>query len=92
MENRDSAAPTLGQVDQPRWIRFRKVPSGGATNRWAVETLEGNLLGHVSWFGRWRQYSFSSLEAWYEPRCLRDLANFCESQTREHRKSWKKTR
>lgn len=73
----------------PKWIRFVPTPSTGKTERWEVETLTGNLLGHVRWHGAWRQYAFDSLLSVYEPRCLRDIANFCETKTREYRKNWK---
>ena len=64
------------------------VPAGasasGKTRLWAVWTADGVArLGVVSWFGRWRCYAFfPETKTVYERRCLRDIADFCESATR----------
>ena len=72
--------------EEAKWIRFREVPAAGKTQRWVVETLTGVSLGHVSWFGVWRQYCMFPNEATvFERKCLRDIATFCETKTRTHR-------
>jgi hypothetical protein len=46
------------------------------------------MLGEVRWFGRWRCYAFyPEPDTLYERQCLRDIADFCEARTREHRES-----
>lgn len=71
-----------------KWIDFHEcVPRTPAakTKRWAVSAKEGAGLGTVQWFGRWRQYTFFPAPATaFEPVCLRDIATFCEEQTRAH--------
>ena len=55
------------------------------TSVWNVVTKQGDLLGQVKWFGRWRQYSFfPEFQTIYERQCLRIIADFCEEQTRLH--------
>lgn len=72
-------------MEQAKWIRFREVAYPGLTQRWTIETLDGSTLGHVSWFGRWRQYCFFPDEATvFERQCLRDIATFCETKSREY--------
>jgi hypothetical protein len=72
-----------------KWIEFYEVPGNGRKTRtWDVRpTADPNtLLGQVKWFGRWRAYAFfPCADTVYERTCLRDLAQFCERQTYEHR-------
>jgi hypothetical protein len=43
-------------------------------------------LGWVAWFSRWRKYAFyPKPETVYEEDCLRDIAEFCEAKTKEHK-------
>ena len=60
------------------------------TRRWRVESIFDALrsnLGYVKWFGRWRCYAFFPFrESIFEKQCLRDIAQFCEEQTKLHRK------
>lgn len=75
-----------------KYIEFLKAaaqPKGGKTKRWFVYPkgqVWAEALGEVKWFGRWRCYGF--FPAWrtvYEKTCLRDLAEFCESETSKHK-------
>jgi hypothetical protein len=74
-----------------KWIEFMPEPlaSGKKTKRWAVSAKEGgDRLGSIQWYGPWRQYTFQpAANTIYERQCLRDLADFCELQTKTHRKS-----
>jgi hypothetical protein len=58
------------------------------THRWLVRTAGVAIdLGEVKWFGRWRQYVFFPLhETIFDKSCLRDIADFCEEQTKLQRK------
>lgn len=58
------------------------------TMTWAVLTRQGGglHLGDVKWFGSWRQYSFfPQAGCAFEKTCLREIAEFCEARTKEHR-------
>ena len=69
-----------------KWVRFPVVgPSAsGRTTMWSVETVEGGVvLGYVKWYGPWRCYAFYPEAATlYERRCLRDIADFCEAESK----------
>jgi hypothetical protein len=43
-------------------------------------------LGHVAWYAPWRKYCFCHvcLTAIFDPGCLREIVDFCETQTKEH--------
>lgn len=77
-----------------KWIRFDLLDSTGKTNRWQVVTLDGSVvLGSVHWFGRWRGYAFFPLIGTvFEHQCLRDIADFCEHKTKEHREAKKESK
>lgn len=70
-------------------IRFDQTGHTGKTAVWSVIAHEGNAdLGTVKWFGRWRRYAFFPAPATvFEKDCLRDLADFCDEITKEHRSS-----
>ena len=58
------------------------------TKTWWVRAKGGSTIGLVAWFGRWRKYSFfpEGGTVW-EQVCLREIADFCEARTREHKGS-----
>lgn len=73
-----------------RWIRFEEGPRSpsGKTRSWSVVAKHGGVeLGAVYWYAPWRKYAFapSPYETVFEQDCLRDIATFIESRTREHR-------
>jgi hypothetical protein len=68
-----------------KWIEFHQcqVPPGYKTKSWDVCAKAGGHLGNVRWYAPWRQYAFyPKAETLYERQCLRDLADFCERETR----------
>lgn len=73
----------------PKWIRFvLDVPiPARKTKVWIVATVEqGERLGTIRWHGPWRCYSFYPEPCTvFERQCLRDIADFCEGATYEHR-------
>jgi hypothetical protein len=74
----------LGKTGQGGRIRI--------TNIYEVLTEDNVKLGEIRWFGRWRCYSFFPFtDTLYEHTCLRDIADFCETVTKEHRAAKKKT-
>mgnify|MGYP001565878125 CR=1 FL=1 len=72
-----------GGATESRWLRVEDVglSKTGKTRVWAVSAKDGDvLLGHVSWFGRWRTYAFfPSAGSGYDPTCLRDIAEFIKA-------------
>ena len=70
-----------------KWIDFdlNVGLSTGKTKVWNVYAKGGGnvLLGQVEWFGRWRKYAFhAALCTVFEADCLRDIAMFCEEQSK----------
>ena len=73
------------------YIRFVSAEPKPKTKVWdVVKNTDDEFkitLGEVSWFGRWRCYAFfPHLDTVFEKTCLRDIADFCEEQTKAHRK------
>lgn len=68
-------------AEQPSTERKTKV--------WVITSkLGGVRLGTVGWWSHWRKYVFTPADrTLYEEQCLRDLADFCEQMTNEHK--WK---
>ena len=63
-----------------------KVNPTAVTNVFAViSRKDGALLGKVKWFPTWRQYTFHCMNSILDPRCLREVADFCEARTAEHK-------
>lgn len=79
-----------------KWIRFEKNarPKDRKTDTWDVYSLgkpalddEGYTeLGVIRWIPGWRRYGFAPHDQTiYEAECLRDLAAFCETETKKHK-------
>lgn len=71
-------------------ILFTRSSPTGKTDIFHVRNRENTvLLGAISWFGPWRKYCFYPTpgpeEMVFEWTCLREIADFCESKTKEHR-------
>ncbi len=72
-----------------KYIKFEKQPprTDRKTETWYVMDLKGDALGIIKWFSAWRCYGFFPCGGMvFEQQCLRDLAAFCEIQTKEQRK------
>jgi hypothetical protein len=63
----------------------------GKTLEYHVMARDGSdCLGSVNWFGRWRCYVFNPWPGTvFEQKCLREIAEFCDRLTKEHRASWR---
>ena len=64
------------------------------THRWAVLNREaGNLLGVISWYGAWRQYTYNPEPGTvYSAGCLRDIAEVIERKNADHKQQLKNAR
>lgn len=73
-----------------RWIGFlieRLSPSGKTVVFTVAPKDSGAAIGEVRWYGPWRKYAFFPRpETVFEQDCLRDIATFCEQETKQHRK------
>lgn len=72
-----------------KWIRFVEIPKpvDRRTRSWRVVSKDGLAgIGEVRWYSAWRCYAlFPEINTVFERTCLRDIADFCEKRTREHR-------
>jgi hypothetical protein len=71
-----------------KWVNITQVglsPSG-KTKVWHVTGKDGpnDGIGEIKWHGAWRKYVYYSDEAFYDWDCLRLIAEFCETATRDH--------
>jgi hypothetical protein len=60
------------------------------TRTWSVapQTDPRDRLGEIRWYGPWRKYCFFPSDCvLFDTACLRELADFCEARTREHKES-----
>lgn len=62
-------------------------PKHWKTRLWNIMTVDGHYhIGQIKWFGRWRRYCFFPVDQTvFEQDCLRDIADFIEQKTKEHR-------
>lgn len=70
------------------FVRFVPGEPKPKTLTWRVLTAERRplILGEIKWYSQWRCYAFfPTTGTLYEKRCLRDIANFCEKATADHR-------
>jgi len=61
--------------------------AGAKTGKWEVRSrLHGNRLGHIAWFGRWRQYAFfPAADTVFNRACLDDIAGFIRDRMAERK-------
>lgn len=79
-------------MSSSKWIEFRPLLSTGKTPRYGVYAKDASwaLLGEVKWYGAWRQLCFfPAKETIFERQCLRDIAEFCEVESKKYRDSKK---
>lgn len=64
------------------YVVFREVPAPKRrTKIWLVETLRGATLGYISWYARWRQYTFHPEHgSTFSAGCLHDIEAFIERE------------
>jgi hypothetical protein len=61
----------------------------GLTKRWMIKNSSDIALGQVCWHGPWRKYVFEAVQGGdrFDHHCLREIADFCETVTKDHRAS-----
>lgn len=73
------------------YLNFQELPNlGKKTKVWNVYSKNSpssdGPLGSVEWRPTWRKYVFGpSGGTVYDPACLREISDFMESQTTEHK-------
>ena len=74
-------------MSEAKHLKFVEAEPAAKTRRvWVVNKHDDVQLGNIGWLGRWRCYAFYPLSnTVYEKDCLRDIADFCEAKTKEHR-------
>jgi hypothetical protein len=62
------------------------------THRYLVNTrTSGAVIGEIKWYSQWRKYAFFPTDAIFEQNCLRDIADFLELVTVEHKhRKWRR--
>ncbi len=70
-------------------IKYMRPSKTGKTKVWHVVDASGHYLGNIKWFGRWRCYAFHpDWETTYEQKCLRFIADHCETESTKARQGW----
>lgn len=82
-----------GTMTEGKHIFFKDVSDSLPSRRTKVWTVHSKYpdgpseLGRIKWFARWRCYGFfPAVLTVYEKLCLRDIAQFCEEKTEEHKR------
>lgn len=76
--------------DVSPYIEFRDMGflrPGAKTRVWYVINKRNpdDIPGIIKWNGGWRKYVYYSGEAFYDWQCLRQIADFIEQKTKDHR-------
>ena len=71
------------------YLQFKQCGTSysGLTKLWAVLGAQDKVLGSIRWYAPWRKYCFYTLEGGamvFDVNCLREIADFCEAETRSH--------
>jgi hypothetical protein len=56
----------------------------GKTDLWEIQSAaNGEFLGMIRWYGRWRQYVFHpAKQTIWNPDCLDEVSTFCRGRTK----------
>jgi hypothetical protein len=72
----------------PKFLLFHETgtSASGLTKIWAVMNTAMAELGRVTWYAPWRRYCYTSVpfSVTMDANCMRELADFCELETRQH--------
>lgn len=69
------------------YLDFQETLDTGKTKVWdVVSRTRGDVLGHVKWYGPWRQYTFRpSPETVWNVDCLATVTRFINARTAERK-------
>lgn len=87
----DAALPvpttTWGETEEGTHILFvPAAPKAKTKVWWILNRYDHGHLGWIAWYSHWRKYSFTpNGGSVYEEKCLREIADFCEKKTKEHK-------
>lgn len=58
----------------------------GKTKQWHITNNNRDILGYICWFANWRKYTLVGVppNVVLDEKCLREIANFIETKTKEH--------
>ena len=73
---------------ETKWLRFELVDRKPKTIvMHVVVAKSGEILGEISWFARWRQYTFNpEYCTTFNNGCLQDITDVLTSLNKEHRR------
>lgn len=76
---------------KPKFLKFVESSFKDAkTKRWAVCADRDGAIGWICWIGRWRKYGyFPNDQTFYDHKCMREIADFTESETKKHKEKLK---
>jgi hypothetical protein len=82
--NRTTPHPHLHSIGKHLFVDDGTIYGRNSSSVWEVWAADKMThLGSVKWLGRWRCYAFRpATNTLFEKQCLRDLATFCERQTK----------
>lgn len=77
----------LIQRAESKHLKFVEAEPAPKTRRVHVVNKHDDFqLGNIGWAGRWRKYAFYPLpDMMFEQDCLRDIADYIEGMTEQHR-------
>jgi hypothetical protein len=79
-------------LNKPSHLYFNELNNDGKKTRcWEVTVIASDgVLGTVSFWGAWRKYVFKpASQTLYDASCLREIAEFTESETKKWRDGFK---
>lgn len=69
------------------FLEYREIGTSdsGKTKIWNIFSRSG-VIGAIAWYGPWRKYCVEfGRNVVLDCGCLREVADFCETKTREHK-------
>ncbi len=75
-----------GAIVTYQYLTFVKIKQKQKTSVWRVDDRDGNELGRVFFYGKWKQYSYEATSpAIYSSSCLADVMTFLATSERTRR-------
>lgn len=75
-----------------KYLKFKQIPFKGKTKRFEIiSKSSGDILGRISWYSNWRQYTFSpSYPTVWNKDCLKDIQDFIQQLMLERQEQYDK--